>query len=233
MGAPDGWCWGIDSSYDTLTHAKVDALLADGEGIKVFAQCLWTGAGQPGPAQDNIRLAASRGLWVLGYISLAPGHPGNWHVAQALAVTAPDVVALLSLLPIDFELQGVTLDDILAGLQRLHATPGLEQIPPVIYTNYNSWVAYLNNPNWPSGIGRWDAGWDGNPFNATLMYGNMPPELLMGMQYTGGEDVDGQFADRDLFKITEVQPLPVPTPQKVIDGVGVHYTDGSQESVWP
>lgn len=225
-GEPAGWGWGIDSSYDLLTPTKAQALVAD--GVQFFGQALWTGLEQPAACINNVTVAHDAGMKVLGYISIAPGHAGEWHVKQAYAkLGAVNWITKLSKAPIDVELPGLTFADVLSALDML----AVGNAPRDIYTNYNTWVNSLGNPKIPDGVGLWDANWDDNPYNATLVYGGITPDRIFGMQYTGGQDVDGQFADRDVFLLSAFDPAP--PSAKVVDGIGVHFTDGTEEKVWP
>lgn len=59
---------GVDASYDALSPSEAKELY-DG-GVRVWAQCLWTGANAPGNRVINLRNAINAGLIPVGYISV-------------------------------------------------------------------------------------------------------------------------------------------------------------------
>jgi hypothetical protein len=187
---------GIDASFDILTPKKAQALRQG--GYDVFVQCLWTGAEQPTTAVGNLRTAFDAGFpYVLGYISLAGGHLGAWHVEQGLGHLPPDVADRLHTVAIDIELPGIRNSAIREAVDAIEARYGLK----IIYTSYNAWVSYQGNPQTFVDCLLWNAFWDGEsdvdfPLHP---FGGWRPDQVVAEQYTGGGDVFGLFADRNVW----------------------------------
>ena len=191
------WVFGLDSSFDELTPVEAEKLKA--AGVEAFAQCLWTGVVAPLVRIKNLQAAHDAGLATIGYISVAYGHSGVWHVDHARDGVPLDVWGRLMRVPVDVELAGLSLSD--------HITPALDRIgilgkPRDIYTNYHTWVDLLGNPAAPVGTGLWNAIWDDHPdFDfPRFRYGGWQDSQVWGEQWSGGTNVMGQFADRNQFR---------------------------------
>jgi hypothetical protein len=189
---------GIDASFDILTPKKARALRQ--AGYDVFIQCLWTEAEQPTTAVGNLRTAFNAGFpYVLGYISLAGGHLGAWHVEQGLGHLPPDVADRLHTVAIDVKLPGIRNSAIREAVDAIEMRYGLK----IIYTSYNAWMSYQGNPQTFVDCLLWNGFWDGVsdvdvgfPF---LPFGGWRPDQVVAEQCTGGGDVFGLFADRNVW----------------------------------
>lgn len=194
---------GIDCSYDTLTEQEADDLW--NAGIRVFQQCLWTGAEQPPPRVINLRVAQQRGFTLLGYSSITPSHPGSWHMQMGRSGVPDDLWEQMVKIPVDVELPGLTIDMVKDAL----AQQEIMGKPRDIYTSYNVWVNMMGNPAHPEGTGLQDANWNGQ---ADLVmqrpYGGWTS--IWGHQYRGGSYINGQYADSNVFDLEPVQPVPQP-----------------------
>lgn len=218
--------WAIDSSFDALTFDEALALVD--AGVQVYAQCLWTGNQQPAGAEQSLAAARAAGLLTVGYVSVAPGHDGEWHVQQArirISGTAWDLMLMVFL---DVELTGLSYAQ--------HVVPGKLGIESrgkraAIYTNYNTWVNLLGNPQVPADWELWDASWGIGPEQGFFprSYGGFQEPRVVARQYTGGEDVLGQYADRDIFRLSLLQPPPPPAPEDWVDHITQHFHSGK---VW-
>jgi len=196
------WIFGVDSSFDELTPADAQRLKA--AGVQVYAQCLWTGREQPAPRVVSLRNALLAGIpKLIGYISVAPGHSGDWHVNQGRAGVPDDIWNALVKVPVDVELDGLTTQIVRQAVDRVAALGK----PKDIYTNYRTWVEVLGNPTTFTDCGLWNAIWDANPdFDfPTLRFGGWRDEQVWGEQWSGGTNVvAGQFADRNQFRAAAV-----------------------------
>ncbi len=221
--------WGIDCSFDELTPVEANRLRA--AGVEVFGQCLWTGDQQPPVAVNNIRVAKAAGMIPFGYLSVSPRKPqennpwqGEDHVKAGYDSLPEDVKKMLRHVALDVELQGLKFD--------YHVNSGVVGLinrgyAPLVYTSYNAWKNYMGDP--PAGVGwyLWNAFWDNDADYdfARFPYGG-GNFTLIGEQYTGGQNVEGQFADRDRFEDTFfAQPAP---PQRVITGINQEFHDGDR-----
>lgn len=216
--------WGIDSSYDLLTSDEAKRL--KDAGVEVYAQCLWTGSEAPSTREQSIANALSAGLLGVGYISVAPGLSGEMHVKAATRNFSNTLWQGLTHCALDVELPGLLYEShVKSGLDALAAVG----TPRLVYTNYNTWVSVLGNPPWPEGTMMWDASWGKDPAGGFLprSYGGVPLEQVIGLQFTGGEDVLGQYADRDLFKRSAFTPV-VPPP---VEDFIVHLTSDERTAL--
>ncbi len=211
------WVYGVDSSYDELSLAEARKLVA--AGVQVYAQCLWTGREQPRSRITSLRNAMRTGIpKLVGYISVSNnGRDGAWHVDQGRADVPDDIWRALDKVPVDVELPGLTM--------QTHVVPALDRVaalgkPKDIYTNWNTWVNVLGNPTRPPGTGLWNAFWDGAPdFDyPSLRFGGWRDDEVWGEQWSGGVNVEGQFADRNQFRSAafgiahQIPSTPEPTP---------------------
>jgi hypothetical protein len=211
------WVYGVDSSFDELTLAEAKKLRA--AGIQVYAQCLWTGAKQPGPRVASLRNALIAGIpKLIGYISVSDnGQGGAWHVDQGRSGIPDDIWNALVKVPVDVELGGLSLQE--------HVVPALDRAaalgkPRDVYTNWSTWVAVLGNPLRPRGVGLWNASWDDDKdFDfPRLRFGGWRDAEVWGEQWSSGTNVHGQFADRNQFRSSALGILhqspatPTPTP---------------------
>lgn len=215
FSAAPGQYWGVDTSYHTVTMAQADDLYA--AGVRVAFQCLWTGVDRPGPCESNIRNYAQAGIITCGYLSVSRHLSGHAHVVQGYDTLAQDVKALLLLVATDVELENLQFQG-----HVMQAVQALEDrgYPPLIYTSYNAWVNLLGNPKVPARWLLWNAYWDNDADTdfPRLPYGDFLPENVIGEQYTGGEWVNGVYADRNIFQarfFVKEEPAPPPEPAPV------------------
>ena len=199
---------GVDASYDTLDDAEAKRLRA--AGVQVWAQCLWTGSDPPAPRVTNLRVALNNGFIIAGYISVTGSHDGYWHVGRGQAGVPPDIWDALALVFVDVELDGIpnltvrqAVDDLVHEGKRR-----------AIYTSYNAWVNKQGSPTNFTDCLLWNALWDENPdidFPG-LPYGGWQPHQVVAEQWSGGQNVEGVFVDRDSF----VRELLVPQEEKTM-----------------
>lgn len=213
LQAVPGQYWGVDTSYDSVTLDEARRLF--NAGVRVAFQCIWTGNERPGPAVANIKSYHDAGLITCGYLSVSPGLSGLAHVIQGYDTLPQDTKGFLNDVAIDVELTGLKYD--------FHVRPAIEAMAAkgyrrMAYTSYNAWKNLLGDPTPPQGTLLWNAFWDNDPdFDfASYPYGG-GAFVLIGEQFTGGEDVEGVFADRSLFADWA---FPVPTPEPVPEPVG-------------
>lgn len=225
-----GQMWGVDCSYDELTIEEAQRLRA--AGVEVFGQCLWTGAEQPPVTVNNLRNAHAAGMIPFGYLSVSPRRPqennpwqGADHVKAGLDGLPADVKGLMRHVALDVELEGLKYDyHVASGIGAL-ASRGWQQF---VYTSYNAWVNYLGNPTPPYGTTLWNAFWDGDPdYDFLRLPFGHDAFILIGEQYTGGQNVEGQFADRDRFDRDFFVTPPTPT-SRVIVGINQEFHDGDR-----
>ena len=211
---------GIDASYGTLTDDIAKRLWA--AGYRVFGQCLWTGAEQPPPRVINLRVALNNGFIILGYISVTSYMDGYYHVQRGRAGVPDDIWNALALAPIDVELNGIP------NLTIRQAVDALDKRKS-IYTSYNCWVNKQGNPHDFTDCLLWNAGgknWDrpdlavppdyvGGNF-AKNPYGGWTVNQVVGEQWSGGSDVEGINADRDIFSEELLVPTHMLTPDECL-----------------
>ncbi len=193
---------GIDCSYDSLTEQEADDLWD--AGIRVFGQCLWTGAEQPPVRVTNLRVAQQRGFLLVGYSSITASHPGDWHMRAGRSGVPDDLWNALVKVPVDVELPGLTVAMVEDALTQQQAFGK----PRDVYTSYNCWFNMMGNPQKPADCGLWDANWD-NVADLFMVrhYGGWM--TCWGKQYRGGSYVAGQYADSNVFDL-ELPPAPSP-----------------------
>lgn len=207
------WVFGVDASFDELSYAEAVAL--KNVGVKVFAQCLWTGNRQPPTRIINLRNAMQAGIpRLVGYISVSTGMAGNAHVDAGHEGVPQDIWDALFKVPIDVELPDLnyTTHVLTAWSRIVHWRK-----PEDAYTNYNTWVNVLGNPTRPQGVGLWNAYWDEHPdfdFPA-LPFGGWNPLEVWGEQWSGDFNHGGFEVDRNQFDAVAfelVAPPPVEPP---------------------
>ena len=228
---PDKY-WGVDTSYDSVTLPEAQNLFA--KGVRVAFQCLWTGGEAPAVRESNIRAYAQAGIIPCGYLSVSPSRTGKAHVEAGYDSLSGDIRGgLLRHVALDVELEGLSYTQ--------HVVQGVEALQergyaPLVYTSYNAWVNLLGDPVPPAGWNLWNAYWDNDADYdfARLPYGG-GSFILIGEQYTGGEDVDGIFADRNLFEAVFFDPVtpplpppPVPSPTSAIDHIELVLVNGDR-----
>jgi len=220
--APAAQYWGIDISYHRLTDDQCVALFES--GVRVVFQCIWTGRERPDPAQDNIRKLDLHGFITCGYLSTSAGRTGLGHVQAGFDTLDLDVQRILMHVAIDHELEGYPFAVVRDAVDALR-NRGFQ---PLVYTSYNAWVNILDNPTMPADWKIWNAFWDNDADYdfPRYPYGGKTVDDVIGEQYTGGEDVLGVNADRDLFQgwyFNKVEPEPEPPTPPQEDYV-VHIT---------
>ena len=201
--------YAIDTSFDDVTLAKARAVRE--AGIELALQCLWTGAQQPPHRVTNLRNYANAGLLIGAYASLptnaTDGHP---HVAAARAGVPNDLWDSLVRCAVDVELDGITPPAIRGAVDDLTRLA----MPATIYTNLNTWLHKLGDPHDFTDCELWNAWWDEDPtdrdFDANP-YGGWRPDQVLAEQYSGGHQVAGVYADRNVFFVSRAQLLGQPT----------------------
>ncbi len=223
--------WAIDCSYDELTVDEAKRLRT--AGVEAFGQCIWTGLDRPPVAEQNILNAKIGGMIPFAYLSVSPrpATEGNlWggadHVKAGYDNLSAAVKGVLRHVALDVELDGLKYTR--------HVQPGVAALvargyAPFVYTSYNAWHNYLGDPSAPAGWNLWNAYWDGDPDYdfARLPYGG-GGFVLVGEQFTGGENVEGQFADRDRFEDAFFVIPPTPEVTRVITGINQELHDGDR-----
>lgn len=226
-----GQQWGIDCSYDELTPREAHDIRA--AGVEVFGQCLWTGALQPPVAINNIRVAQKAGMIPFGYLSVSPRGPdwsGAEHVKAGFDPLPDDVKQLMRHVALDVELEDL--------LYEFHVLPGINALAArgwrrFAYTSYNAWVNLLGNPTPPEDTALWNAYWDGDPdYDFVRLPFGRGGFTLIGEQFTGGQNVEGQWADRNRFDADFFVAPPVPPlPGRVITGIQQNFHDGDKVKI--
>ena len=200
------WIPGVDSSFDELTLEEAQRLRD--AGVKVFAQCLWTGNQQPPPRIISLRNAQQVDMILIGNISVSPSRNGIEHVDAARAGIPDDLWEALAKTPIDVELPNLQyVNHVVAAWERSLQLGK----PRDTYTSFNAWVNLLQNPIRPPGVGLWNALWDLHPdFDfPTLRYGGWQDNEVWGEQWSGGTLIEGQFADRNQFLLEALAQIPL------------------------
>lgn len=222
FSAPPEQYWGIDLSYHRVTNQQAQDLWD--AGVRVVFQCIWTGRERPAPAEDNIRSLAAHGFIVCAYLSVSAGRTGLLHVQEGFDTLDPTVQKMLVHVAVDHELEGYPVSVVRDAVDALR-NRGFQ---PLIYTSYNAWYNILGNPPIPRDWSIWNAFWDNDSdFDfARYPYGGADPSQVIGEQFTGGEDVLGVNADRDLFQSwfflpAPPQPEPEPTPDPTVEDLAL------------
>ncbi len=186
---------GIDVSFSTLTPKACKALWKD--GVRVFWQCLWTGSQTPATAATNLQIAKEFGFIICGYISVTSSHNGYWHFANGRNAVSDEIWDALALVVCDVELQFIPNQAIRDCVEAIYHA-GKRR---AIYTSYNAWVANQGDPHTFTDCLLCNALWDNNEdFDfPSLPYGGWLPKQVVCEQYTGGGDVFGVNADRDVW----------------------------------
>lgn len=186
---------GLDASFDRLTDETATKLRA--AGYKVFAQALWTGRVTPEVAQDNLRVALRHEFIPVGYISLAGATPGDWHIDRGRAAVNDATWDALALAPVDVELKGIPKYCVTDALRRTRRLGKRD----CIYTSWHAWVDFMDNTTAFADALLWNALWDEDEdFDfPSLPYGGWTIDKVVAEQYTGGRDVLGIYADKDVF----------------------------------
>ena len=199
--------YAIDTSYDDVTYDKARAVRE--AGVELALQCLWTGAQQPPHRVTNLRNYTNAGLLIGAYASLPTGatdrHP---HVAAARSGVPDDLWAALVRCAVDVELDGITPKAIRYAVDTVAA---LDK-PRTIYTSLSRWRA-IGDPHDFTDCELWNAWWDEDPdrdFDANP-YGGWRPDQVIAEQYSGGHQVAGVYADRNVFFVSRAHLLGQPT----------------------
>jgi hypothetical protein len=207
--------YGVDSSFDLLSPQEARRLVD--AGVRVFAQCLWTGEQAPSVRVESLRNAQAVGLILIGYIAVSPGRIGRQHVDIARDGIPDDLWAALVKTPIDVELEGLNYQTHVIQAHDRAAELGKAWDT---YTSYYFWENVLHFPARRPGTGLWNALWDLNPDIdfPSLRYGSWQDHEVWGEQWSGGADVGGQWADQNTFVLEALQtgapspPPPAPQP---------------------
>lgn len=205
---------GVDASFTEITPENA-AYLVNDQQVRVFMQCLWTGAEAPRTRVPNLRNMAAAGAVIGGYISVSPHMTGDKHVEAAVDGFPNDLWQQLVKTPIDVELEGLTYNQ--------HVLPALTKAislgkPGDIYANYNTWVNILGNPILPPDVGGWNAFWDDDPdFDfAHYPWGGLTLDRIWGEQYSGAIRLGDDEVDQDIFKLNMLVPNQPPPPNVVL-----------------
>lgn len=212
LSAVPGQYWGIDTSYDHVTLDEARRLF--NAGVRVAFQCLWTGIERPDPCVNNLHSYKAAGLITCGYLSVSPGRSGLQHVIEGYDNLPVDIKApgYLRYVAVDVELPNLSFVEHV--LQALGAMQG-RGFEPLVYTSYNAWKNLLGDPTPPAGTLLWNAFWDNDAdFDFERYPYGHDQFVLVGEQFTGGEDVEGVFADRSLFLAPYFEePVVPPEPE--------------------
>jgi hypothetical protein len=210
--------YAIDTSYDDVTPDKARAVRE--AGIELALQCLWTGAAQPPHRVTNLRNYTTAGLLIGAYTSLPTNATaGQTHVDSARRGVPADLWDALVRCAVDIELDGITPTAIRDAVQTLAAISHHR----TIYTNKNTWLHKLGDPHDFTDCELWNAWWDEDPdrdFDANP-YGGWRPDQVIAEQYSGGHQVTGVYADRDVFYCTRDRLLGQPTTAIVTAATGL------------
>lgn len=213
------WVHAVDSSFDLLTEEEAHRLKA--AGVELYIQALTalppTGLMQPENRVISLRNATYAGLKIAGYALLRPGPTPELDVDFARGGVPDDLWNALEFCAVDVEVGRITGHGVnLACLRMSQLLPGK---PVVIYTNYNTWVNLMGNPMLPERTKLWNAYWDGKEDVdfATLPYGGWTNADVLLEQYSGGQYVEGQFADRNVWWVQDPEPIPEPEPATAFD----------------
>ena len=199
--------YAIDTSFDDVTLAEARAVRE--AGIELALQCLWTGAQQPPHRVTNLRNYQNAGPLIAGYASLPTNASvGYTHMDNARHGVPDDLWAALVRCAVDVELDGITTYAIREAIARVEQ----HGKPRTIYTSLSKWRA-IGDPHDFTDCELWNAWWDEDPdrdFDANP-YGGWRPDQVLAEQYSGGHQVAGVFADRDVFFVSRAQLLGQPT----------------------
>lgn len=189
---------GIDTSYDSVTLPEARRLRE--KGIQVALQCLWTGIEQPPPRVTNLRNYIGAGMIVMGYVSLPTGATGGInHFYSAKSGVPDEIWNKLVRVVADVELPGITT----TAIRDLVDTTSFHKKGKTIYTSYSKWRE-IGNPTGFSDCDLMNAFWDNDPDKDfdRFPYGDFRSEKVISEQYTGGQDVFGVYADRNVWYTT-------------------------------
>ena len=218
-GFPDGFVYGVDSSYDRLTYEEAVALRE--EGVTVFVQALTafpsSGLHQPANRVISLRNAHDAGLAIAGYALVGDlSYSGRASIDLARVGVPDDLWDALIFVAVDIEPSGYSMFEVEQALFQLDAIGK----PMVIYTNCGTWYDKLGNPRRPEGALLWHAYWDNSPdFDFANRpswcrdFGGFQPDEVIGEQWSGGLYVRGQSVDRNIFRAVV---LPAPTPEPTL-----------------
>jgi len=209
----------IDTSFDDVTLAEARAVRE--AGVELAIQCLYDGVKQPTHRVTNLRNYINAGLLIGAYASLpANASIGYTHMDVAHDGVPPDLWAALVRCAVDVELDGITTTAIRDALSTVAAYGK----PHTIYTNENTWRYKLGNPMDFGDCELWNALWDEDPTDRdfdTHRYGPWTPDQVIAEQYSGGHQVAGVYADRDVFFLSRPQLLGQPTAAIVDAATGL------------
>lgn len=213
---------GFDRSFALLTPQDAHDHVA--HGLVVLEQCLWDGLQQPANRVINMRNMLDAGGRILGYISPSETFPDS--VERARVGIPDDIWAALERVAVDIE-------EVNIGANFVKALGDVEALGKRrdLYTNPNTWFK-LGNPQWPDRCGCWNATWSTDMSRMMpIPYGGLAEgdPRIWGRQYGNGSD-----EDLDIFLLDAPVPPPPPPPGRhIVDGIGVHFADGTTERVWP
>jgi hypothetical protein len=213
------WKHAVDSSYDPLTEAEAHRLKA--AGVELYIQALSalppTGLEQPASRVTSLRNATYAGLKIAGYALLTGNRTPRIDMDFARSGVPDDLWDQLEFCAVDVEVGGIRYNDVLHALARM--TMLLHSKPPVVYTNYATWVDKMGNPvpaTTPISL-LWDASWGIPPGTYKRPYGGWTEADMLLHQYTGGTYVEGQFVDNNVWLVADA-PKP-PEAQTQLDRI--------------
>lgn len=207
-------------SYGGLTLIEAQTAAAQGTAVYVNALSGSTAHGlvRPDDSQQSLDNAHDAGMLTAGYALIGCGSDGAQDMRFARYGQPADPTDDISdatwdrlqFVAIDVEESCDTYYTVLQAVDQLQQW-GVRRV--VIYTSYNAWVNYLNNPAPPAGVFLWDAWWNGvyGLNTGQHLYG-APPwsiDMVIGQQYQGGSTIDGnaltvigtQNVDLDIFRL--------------------------------
>jgi hypothetical protein len=185
----------VDGSYHRLTATQAQRLKA--AGVVCWAQCLWTGAGRPLIAQENLDIAEGNGLLIAGYGSLPTGaQEGVSHATHTIETVRPSTWDRLRFAATDVELNGIANGAIRQMLDGLKAAGKA----PLVYTSLSCWRDKQGNPSAGFEDAKlWNASWNGSPDGPLLPARYGPWAEAVGRQWSGGVYLEEAYVDRNTF----------------------------------
>lgn len=103
-------------------------------------------------------------------------------------------------------------------------------MPCGIYTGRWWWVPQTNDSQAFRDLPLWHAEYATPHFDSFQSYGGWPRPLAW--QYAGSVTLCGHSVDRNVFEAASV-PVPAPEPIAVLDGIGIHMSNGTHQQIWP
>ena len=188
------------------------------EGYEIAVQDVWTGGfasndGIKAVAETNLRNARLAGFRVAAYANASP--PDWWplatqlhHIELNMGAEWPHVKDIV----IDVEIPGITKARVMELADGLEAAGKTVE---VLYSAHWFWVGHMGNSQdiaWRRFF-IWPADYDGDPaIGWPRPFGPWPLAEVIGKQYAGTTDIEGQKVDLNTFKDSWMAPALPPEP---------------------